>query len=203
MAALALPAALAAQDDEDPVSISARPGTGELQIRIGDLFEEPGLTRALHSGLPLRLRIVAELWKDGFFDSQKGRGEWRASVLYDPLEQKYRVATASWTTELSVDSLPEVRRVLQQAFSLELRPPEEGRYYYLGQVEVETLSLTDLGELQRWLRGDLAPAVRGDRKVESAVGRGVGRVVVRMLGLPERRLRVRTPTFEVGPPEPR
>ena len=97
-----------------------------------------------------------------------------------------------------LDSLPMVRAALRNAFSLPLRPPEPGRFYYLGQVEVETLSLSDLEELQRWLRGDLAPAVAGEERVENAVGRGVQRAIVRMLGLPARRFRVRSPPFEVG-----
>lgn len=180
------------------------PDNGELRILIGDLFAEGGLTRALHSGLPLRIRVVAELWKDGFFDSQKGRGEWRASVVYDPMERQYRVATgARGSQETAVDSLSGVRRALQERFSLPMRPTEEGKYYYLGHVEVETLSLSDLEELQRWLRGDLAPAVTGEEEVGSAVGRGVRRVLVRMLGLPARRFDVRSPSFEVGPVDPR
>ncbi len=195
-------APVAAQSPE-PLYLSVTAETGELQIVIGDLFDEPGLTSALHSGLPLRIRIVAGLWKDGFFDSEKGRGEWRASVLFDPLEQRYRLATGTADAlELALDSLPAVRRALREAFSLPLRPPEPGRYYYLGQVEVETLSLSDLEELQRWLRGDLAPAVAGQERMENAVGRGVRRALVRMLGLPARRFRVRSPTFEVGPGGP-
>jgi hypothetical protein len=143
--------------------------------------------------------VVAELWKDGFFDSQKGRSEWRATVLFDPLEQKYRVATASGSAELSVDSIAGVREALETSFALPLRPREEGRYYYLGEVQVETLSLTDLEELQRWLRGDLAP----DQPMETAVGRGVRRAIVRMLGLPARRFKLRTEAFDVGPVDPR
>lgn len=171
-------------------------------MHVGSLFEEPGLSRALHSGLPLRIRVLAELWKHGFFDSEKGRSEWRATVLYDPLEQRYRVATAD-AVELTADSIAGVRDALERAFMVPLRPREEGRYYYLGEVQVETLSLTDLEELQRWLRGDLAPAVKGDQPMETAVGRGVRRAIVRMLGLPARRFKLRTESFEIGPVDPR
>ncbi len=184
--------------DSAPLSLSVEPESGRLSISIGDLFDEGGLTHALHSGLPLRIEIVTELWKDGFFDSQRGRADWRASVVYDPLEQRYRVTTGeNGSTEVSVDSLPAVRAVLQKAFSIPLEPHENGRFYYLGQVEVQTLSLSDLEELQRWLHGDLAPAVAGEDKVGSAVGRGVRRMLVRMLGLPARRFQVRTETFEI------
>jgi len=189
--------------DSAPLYLSVAPETGELRIRVGDLLTEGGLTQALHSGLPVRIRIVAELWKDGFFDSQKGQGEWRASVLYDPLESRYRVATGpEGAAELTLDSLPEVHDALRAGFHLPLRPQEGGRFYYLGQVEVETLSLSDLEELQRWLRGDLAPAVAGDEAVQTAVGRGVRRALVRILGLPARRFRVRSGSFEIRPRGP-
>ena len=144
----------------------------------------------------MRIRIVAELWKDRLFDSQRGRGEWRASVIYDPLEQRYRVFIGA-APELPVDSIGGLVKALQDGFSLPLKPGEKGRYYYIGQVAVETLSLSDLEELQRWLKGDLASAVAGSEKVETAVGRGMRRVLVRMLGLPAKRFRVKTASFQV------
>ncbi len=200
--ALAAPSPAEGQDTA-PLYLSVSEETGELRIRIGDLLTEGGITEALHSGLPVRIRIAAELWKDGFFDSQKGRGEWRASVIYDPLGGRYRVATGTaGSAELSADTLAEVHEALRSGFHLPLRPREPGRFYYLGQVEVETLSLSDLEELQRWLRGDLAPAVVGDEPVQTAVGRGLRRALIRILGLPARRFRVRTPAFEFGPGDP-
>ena len=172
-------------------------------MRLGNLLEDEGLVRALHSGLPLRLQVKAELWKDGFFDSQRGKGEWRASVLFDPLGRRYRVVIGGeGAAEISVDSLPAVASALQEAFTLTLRPFEPGRYYYLGQVEVETLSLSDLDELQRWLHGDLVTAAAGEEPVGTAVGRGVHRVLVRMLGIPTRRYRVRTEPFTFEPRDP-
>jgi hypothetical protein len=159
--------------------------------------------RALYSGLSLRIQVRAELWKDGFFDSQRGRGDWRATVVFDPLEERYRVATGGEAAvELSVDLLAEAGEALSAAFAIPLRPYENGRYYYLAQVEIETLSLSDLEDLQRWLRGGLATASRGDERPGSAVGRGLQRMLVRVLGIPARRYRVRTEPFvfeERGP----
>ncbi|HKJ03358.1 MAG TPA: hypothetical protein VJ997_12915, partial [Longimicrobiales bacterium] len=188
----------ASAQDDAPLYLAVHPENGALEIRIGDLFADPGLVQALHSGLPVRIQIVVGLWKDGFFDSEKGRGEWRASVLFDPLEQRYRVGTGGeGATEVAVDSLGAVGEALQAGFDLPLRPREEGKYYYLGQVQVETLSLSDLEELQRWLQGDLAVAVRGEENVGTAVGRGMHRMVVRMLGIPAKRFKVRTESFRV------
>ena len=197
--AVATPAAAQdAEDQEGPVTLEVEEGTGVLNVRLGSVLDDGGLRRALHSGLPLRIRVQVELWKDRFLDSQRGRADWRATVVYDPLARNYRVETSTDRTVRALPSLEEVGRVLSLSFGVPLRPTEEGRFYYLGVLEVETLSLSDLEELQRWLRGDLAPAVAGEEEVENAMERGVRRLVVRVLGLPARRYRVRTETFEVG-----
>ena len=200
MVALLLAAAtgIAAQDGEEaPVRLGVE-ADGSARMELGGLLDEGGLVRALHSGLPLRILAVVELWKDGFFDSQRGRAEWRATVVYDPLAERYRVASAGLDTlAVTLDSLEAVEAALQDRFELPLAPEEAGRFYYLGEVRVETLSLSDLEELQTWLRGDLAPAVSGEGRVEDAVGSGVRRMLVRMLGLPARRLRVRSPAVEI------
>lgn len=200
---LAGPRRAHAQQDEGPFTVSVDPEDGSLEVSPRNLFRESGLVRALHSGLPLRIRIEAELWKSGFIDSPRGKGEWRATVLYDPLERSYRVATGvAGYAEITADSLPDVTSALRAAFSLPLRPLEEGRYYYLGEAQVETLSLSDLDELQRWLRGDLATASREDERAGSAVGRGMHRILVRMLGIPARTFRLRTEPFEFEARDP-
>lgn len=198
-------AALAQSGDASPLYLAASPDDGTLRIQVAGLFPPEGsFASALHSGLPLRIRILCELWKDGFFDSQRGRAEWRASVVFDPLDRRYRINTGgAGTPEIQVDSLDQVEDVLEDEFGLPLRPDEDGRWYYQGFVEVETLSVSDLEELQRWLRGDPAPAAgRREDEGDNAVGRGLRSVLVRMLGLPARRFRVRSPTFDFRPGRP-
>lgn len=188
--------AVSAQE-ERPARIEVDQDTGAPVVVLGDLLQDGGLRRALHSGLPLRMRVVVELWKDRFFDSQQGLAEWRASVVYEPLQGTYRVQAGEGGEgeDRRLASLAQLRSALGRRVSLPLRPREEGSFYYLGFLEVETLSLSDLEELQRWLRGDLAPAVAGEEGVESAVEKGVRRLVVRVLGLPAHRVHMRTPVF--------
>lgn len=195
------PARLAGQD-EDPLFFSVSEDDGSLRMRVGSLFGDPELTQALHSGLPLRMQIRVELWRDGFFDRQRGEADWRASVLYDPLERRYRIATgAPGSPEVVVDSLARVAERLSDTFEPTLRPVEQGRFYYLGFAEVRTLSLSDLDELERWLQGEVAPSASEDedREVGNLLGRSFRRVFVRVLGLPSRRFRVETPKFEFDP----
>ena len=198
------PAAAQQADEEQeqeegppPIALQVVPETGELVVLLGDLLADGGLARAVHQGLPLRIGIRAELWQDRLFDSQRGEAEWRASVVFDPVGQSYYVEVSGGSTE-TAGSLAEAADLLKRLFSLPIRPSQPGRYYYLAVIEMETLSLSDLQELQRWLRGDLAPAVSEREDVEGALARGARRLFVRALGLPTRRLRIRTPTFEIG-----
>jgi len=187
-----------AAQDQAPLYLSRSEESGRLRLRMGSLFEDTELTQALHSGLPMRLQIVAELWKDGFFDSQKGRSDWRASIVFDPLERSYLVtAVSTQPVDTIVGSLEEVGVALQELFDLPLTPTQDGRFYYLGEVSIETLSLSDLEELQRWLRGNLSSDVTNEEERETAMGRGMRRLLVRVLGLPSRKFKVRSPGFEV------
>jgi len=204
LALLGISASRLEAQEEAPLRFDVMAETGEAVLVVGNLLDDRRLLDAIHSGLPLRIRILVQLWKDGFFDNVTGRYEWRASVLFDPLTRRYRVQTGMEEGVIhEVNTLEEARGILQLTLDLPVRPREEGRYYYEADVEMETLSLSDLEELQRWLQGELGPAVVGEEDVEGAMARGFRRLLVRMLGLPTRKFQVRSHTFQlggVGPP---
>lgn len=167
-------------------------------IHIGPVLEEPELARALRSGLPIRLRVRIELWRDGFFDDLAGDATWTAVMLYEPLGESYIVrTTASESVSRRYSSYDEARAVIEGGITLPLAPGRAGRYYYTATLEVETLSLSDLEELEHWLRGELRPAVGGEGSVVGAVGEGFKRLLVRLLRLPTRRYEARSKEFEV------
>jgi len=70
------------------------------------------------------------------------------------------------------------------------------RTYYNLLLDVETLSLTDLDEVERWLRGELKPAVRGQKNPGTALTRGLRTLVVRLLGGEKRHYEARSATFK-------
>lgn len=196
-ALLALAAPGLSAQETDLLTIELRPDGG-VHMQLGDIFAAGGTRESLESGLPLRIRIVTELWRDRFFDSQEGREEWRATVWLDPLSGTYRVETQDVPVGRA-DTPDDAAALLQSELRSGLHPEERGRYYYLARMEVETLSLTDLEELRRWLRGELAPAVDGDEAVGGALGRGIRRLFVRALALPAIRLQTRTARFDWEP----
>ena len=86
---------------------------------------------------------------------------------------------------------------IERQHAVTITPRGRGRYYYLASLEMETLALTDLEELEGWLRGELSPAVGGQGSLLGAIGNGAKRLFIRVLGLPARRMEVRSPAFRV------
>jgi hypothetical protein len=176
--------------------------TGAAELQLGGVLGDERFRDALAEGLPIRIRVVTELWRDGFLDSQLSRVEWRATVLQDPLDGSFRLAASGGgaAREQVLGSVAEIGRALEAAFTPPPPPVRPGRHYYLATLEVETLSLSDLEELRRWLRGDLAAGIQeGRRGVEGALARGVGRFMQRALGLPALRVRLQSPPFDYPP----
>lgn len=198
MAAQALaPSPSVGQEAGDPATLIVDPRTGAAIVVLTDLLGEPRLEQALEDGLPLRIRVEVELWRDRFFDQQVGAFEWRMTFLMDPLGGGLRVlGPGPPPRDIMLESLDAARANLETVLEPPLRPREEGRYYYLGSLEVETLSLSDIEELQRWLRGDVAPAVTNQEEMGDALETGLGRLFVRALGLPTRRIRLISDRFD-------
>lgn len=179
-----------------PLELRLSTTTGEVDARLGEILGTSGTARSLESGLPVRILVVVELWRDRFFDSQEARFEWRATVRQDPLSNRFMVETGAGE-QGNVISPAAAVSFLQRTLDVPIRPRPGARYYYLARIEVETLSLSDLDELRRWLQGDLSAAVEEGQGVGSALGRGLRRLFVRALGLPVQRFQARTPTFEM------
>jgi hypothetical protein len=195
---LVVPASGLVAQEGEPLRFNIDPETGAAVVELLDLFSDQTLVEAVRSGLPLRIRVQIQLWKAGFFDNQKGDYDWRASVLFDPLTRRFVVQSSERTgAQVEVNTLDEARAALQTTLDVPLRPPEPGRYYYIAAVEMETLSLSDLEELQRWLQGELVPVVAGERDVEGALAKGFRRVLVRMLGLPAKRFHIQSGPFRI------
>lgn len=168
---------------------------GRVRARVGPVLGSPGIRNSLERGLPVRIRLVTQLWRERMLDAEVGRHEWRASVWRDALGEGYRVETADGNA-FTIDSLEGVSAFLAGGLLVPLRPARPGRYYYLARIEVETLSASDLAELRRWLQGDVAPAVEGGGEIGSALGRGLQRLFIRILGLPAERYEARSRVFD-------
>lgn len=165
-------------------------------LRLSEALADRELEDAVRSGLPIRVRFRVELWKDAFLDEQIGAEEWTVVLTFDALSELYIVRTrAAPGTAKVFTNYKDARGVIEGQYNLTLRPGRQGRFYYTGSVDIETLSLSDLDELERWLKGELQPAVTGDRSIPGAIGQGARRLFMRVLSLPERRFEARSDKF--------
>jgi hypothetical protein len=181
------------------VVVSADPANNHRGVlRLVEGLADDELSDAVRSGLPLRVRFRVELWKDGMIDDLLGAETWTTVLTFDPLSEKYVIRTrAAAGTARAFEDYHSARAAIEGSYIVSLRPAREGRYYYTAVVVIETLSLSDLDELERWLRGELQPAVSGDRSIPGALGQGARRLFMRVLSLPERRFEGRSERFRL------
>ena len=195
-----------------PAAAQVRPGV-EIQlpsasrltvegplVRSRGTLSDASIRQLLQSGFPARLHYRLELWADGrFFDELQRTVEWDVVVEFRAVEQTYEVIQHVGDRPLSLGAFRRVEDA-ELAASRPMRvpiaaPAENRRFYYLATLEVETLSVSDLDEVGRWLRGELQPAVRGDRNPGTALTRGIRSLATRLLGGDRRQYSVRSPSF--------
>ena len=169
-------------------------------ISSSGLLNDPAMRDLLANGFPARLHYRLERWAVGrWFDDIKAAAEWDVIVKYDVLGKKYelfRIINGVPQSLGEFDRLDDAALEVESPYRVTVPLPKKGqRTYYNLRLDVETLSLSDLDEVERWLRGDLKPAVRGKKNPGTAVTRGLRTLVVRLLGGEKRHYEARSGTF--------
>lgn len=169
-------------------------------VSSAGLLSDASMRDLLANGFPARLHYRLERWVSGrWFDDLKAAFEWDVILKYDVLGKKYQVVRVVNTKSESLGEYPAVEGAQDAAespYKVAISLPKKGqRGYYNLLLDVETLSLSDLDEVQRWLRGELKPAVSGKKNPGTALGRGLRTLVVRLLGGEKRHYEARTGTF--------
>jgi len=193
----ALPAAA-----QDP-SLSIILQNGVPRVQAAALLANGTFVGLMRSGFPLRLHFRLELWRARarWFDQYVRDATWDAVAHYDPLADDYVLLRSDGSTArfATADALG---RALEIPYKVALAPKGAaaggGRFYYLCRLEVSTLNDTDLREVERWLKGEVSPAVSGQGDIGDALVRGAQRVLVRIAGLPRLTLEARSESIQRG-----
>jgi hypothetical protein len=151
---------------------------------------------ALRDGFPVALHFTLELRRSVpiFADRLERDAQWDAVVVLDPLTNEYTVLRTGGSEE-HFTTAAALERALATPFTVDLLPSEPGQHYYVATLNIESLSLSELEEAERWLKGDFAPAVSHSGEVGNSLGRGVRRLLIRLSGLPRRQLETRSAYF--------
>jgi hypothetical protein len=185
----------------DVIAPSAQSATEEGPvITSSGLLDDPSMRDLLANGFPARLHYRLERWVQGrWFDDLKAAAEWDVILKYDVLGKRYqlfRIVNDKPASLGEFDRFEDATAAAEAPYRVSIDLPKRGeRTYYNLLLDVETLSLTDLDEVQRWLKGELQPAVRGQKSAGTAVTRGLRTIVVRLLGGEKRHYESRSGTF--------
>ena len=179
----------------------APPASGDAgaTVTATNLFAEPNIRDLVRSGFPASLHFRLELWRaGGLFDDLEGRLDWDLIVQYDPSAQRYRVVRGHGGQHEDLGSfatLATAQAVLERPSRTALNPERDGvRYYYTIAMDIEALSVSDLDQLERWLRGAKSGTAA------SAVGNGLRTLMLRMLGGEKRHYTARSTVFVIEKP---
>lgn len=164
-------------------------------VTSANLFADPDMRDLVRSGFPASLKFRLELWRvGGLFNDLESQQEWELIIQYDPSAQRYRVVQRQRGRVEDVGSfatLATAQAVLERPLRAQLLPERKGsRYYYNLTLDIEALSVSDMDQLERWLRG-----ARSGGTAASALGSGVRTLMLRMLGGEREHYTGRSATF--------
>jgi hypothetical protein len=193
VALLALSVPVAAQPR---VELRAPTAALPMAVAARSVLSEKPFDELLRNGFPARVQFRAEVWTSGrWFDEIVDRVEWDVIVRYDQIDRVYEVVRRSREGLASLGSysrFADARAASELPFLPTLNMPSGRQGYVSVQVDVQTLEISDLAEMQRWLQGEARPAVQGKRNPGTALTRGFRTLVTRLLGGEVRRLEARS-----------
>jgi hypothetical protein len=169
-------------------------------VQARQVLTDARMRELLEAGFPARLRYRVQLWSDERFADELHRtAEWEVLVRWRGTDQRYEVSQRVGNRVLSLGSFARINDA-EAAVERPLRVPiaapgQNRRYYYEATLEVRTLSVSDLDEVNAWLRGELTPAMRGEANPGTALTRGFRNLTTRLLGGERREYSARSVVF--------
>ena len=192
-----------------------RPPTLEIRLppaaqltRLGPLviatnmLSSSSAREPLAAGFPARFHFLVTLWSEGALGNNiERRAEYDVLVRYAAMEQKYEVVQVVHDDTLQLGRFTRVEDA-EAAIGRPMRAPitafpSRHRMYYRVTLDVEILGASDLDEVNRWRKGDLEPAIHGERDPGTALARSIRRLASRLLGGDSRQFEAVSPAFDV------
>jgi hypothetical protein len=183
------------------ITLPASPASDAPSVFTEHILADGRIRDHLTNGWPARLHFRLERWgvSEGVFNKVKATAKWDVIVSYDGLNKSYRVGRIHGRDSQRLgefEKFEEVEALLERHYRPTIKLPAAGeKSYYEVNLEVETMSVSDLDELQSWLRGEAKPALKGRRNVGGALWRGIKTSLLRIVGAERREYYEKTSIF--------
>ncbi len=195
------PALVAQGPPQVDIRVVTTGGTPSATVAVRRVLDVKPFDELLRNGFPARLHVRAETWTIGrWFDEIVGREEWDVIIRYDLIDKTYEVARVTRDAIVPLGTyarFADARAASELPYTPAISTNARGKRGYLSvQVDVQTVEMSDLDEVQRWLRGEARPVVQLRRSPGTALTRGLRTLVSRLLGGEVRHLEARSPTVQ-------
>jgi hypothetical protein len=170
-------------------------------VTATDMLSSPRARDPLAAGFPARFHFVVSLWSEGkLANTVERRAEYDVLVRFLAMEKKYEVIQNVNDHVLSLGKFDHVEDA-EGAIAHPTRAPirafsSRKHFYYRVTLDVQVLGASDLDEVNGWLKGELKPAIKGDRDPGTALTRTIRYLTSRLLGGDSREFEAQTPVFE-------
>jgi hypothetical protein len=167
-----------------------------------NMLSSPRARDPLAAGFPARFHFLVTLWSEGGLVNRiERRAEYDVFVSYSAMTKKYSVSQNVNDHPLSLGEFTRVEDA-ERAVARPTRVPitafpSDRRLYYRVTLDVQILGASDLDEVNRWLKGELEPALHGERNPGTALTRSIRMLASRLLGGDYAELDFTTPPFKV------
>jgi hypothetical protein len=199
-----LPAPAVAQRPELEITLpdAAQLATVGPVVQARHMLSQAKTREMLTASFPLRLHFRIELWSEGsMLNNIERTTEYDVVVRYSAMDKQYEVVQLVDDRPLSLGKytrIEDAEGAVARRTRVAITPiPVKRRQYYLATLETRMLSLSDLDEVERWLRGDLQPGLTGAASPGTVLTRGLRTVAAKLLGSETREYEASSPSFRL------
>jgi hypothetical protein len=193
---------------KDPTLEIKLPGADQLAtagplVLATNMLASPHSRDPLAAGFPARFHFLITLWSEGrLANAIERRAEYDVLVQYLVAEKKYEVVQLmNDRAPFSLgkfDHVEDAERAIARPTRVPITAfPSKKRFYYRATLDVNILGASDLDEVNRWLKGELEPAIHGERNPGTALTRSIRMLASRLLGGDSREFEAETGEFQV------
>jgi hypothetical protein len=168
-----------------------------------NMLSSPHFRDPLAAGFQARFHFLVTLWSEGGLTNViERRAEYDVLVRFIAMEKKYEVVQlVNDRPPFSLgkfDHVEDAERAIARPTRVAITAfASKKQFYYRATLDVQILGASDLDEVNRWLKGELEPAIHGERNPGTALTRSIRMLTSRLLGGDSREFEAETPAFRV------
>ncbi|UCC79927.1 MAG: DUF4390 domain-containing protein [Candidatus Zixiibacteriota bacterium] len=183
-------------------SIEFEGGMIAAKLQVSDSLPAE-LMGYIKKGVPISFEYKMELWESraGWLDRRLDNKEIIHNLRYDTWENEYTILSrrSDLTIENQLEEDREATDLVKSSGLLKMTLKDtSGQFYITGKLTIKTMSLTNLKEVESWLKGEISGAKKPDIKdAPDKFGEFLFNTALKISGLKNVSEEIRSPFFVI------